>query len=59
MGNFFAVILSVISSSILFIFLSVFFNGDNGEFAIAILIGVVIALQCIILKKLSGINQTK
>lgn len=59
MGNFFTIILSVISSSILFVFLSAFFNGDNGEFAIAILIGVVIALQCIILKKLSRINQTK
>lgn len=59
MGNFFTILLSVISTMILFSFLSVFFNGDNGEFAIAILIGVVIALQCIILKKLSGINQTK
>lgn len=60
MRNFFIILLSVIISIVLFYFFSAFFNEDNGErFAIAILIGVVIALQCIILKKLSGINQTK
>lgn len=60
MRSFFTIMLSVIGSIILFYFFSAFLNEANGErFAIAILIGVVIALQCIILKKLSRVNQTK
>lgn len=60
MRDFFIVLLSIILSIILFYFFSAFFNEANGErFSIAILVGVVIGLQCMILSKLNRINQTK